>query len=183
MDSKKWTYKQPIIELPKKIRGIFRKDAENLLWDLENRKYDWGYIEKEEAYDSKKWKRVIIQRNAEWYSDLYWNYRAIHNLKFDRQSGTNAIQRIADLKDKPLGKDIKEIKFGYPYIYDFRMRKFIFERLIEGQEIYGRENIYIFPANNEIREFFGLERIIFEEENEEIKENKEEEIKLEDIPF
>lgn len=172
-------YHQTISLLPDKIRKIVINEANILLRELESHYSEWGLNEKDGMYYSKEYEKVLINWNIEWYSELYQTYKQHHRLKFDRECCINSLDRIINLKDK---KFTHKKEYKLPYVYDVRMRKFIFDRLTEGQDIQGKYGIYKSKPNNEIRKFFELEEIIFEEENEEIEEKKEE-IKLEDIPF
>lgn len=120
----KWDTTLPINYLPTEISNVFSTDAKYLLNDLHQYKLQVALFPAPKPKHECHMIRVAINKNPEWYKELYHSKNHIR-----RKSCINALERISKYEDREFR--------GGPYLYDYRMREIIFDKLYNGIDYSG----------------------------------------------
>lgn len=140
---KEWCTNQPINDLPKKLRYLFKNEAKHLIAELKLYNLEVILTPAPEQKHYNHQIRRVVNRNPIWYREFYSQYK-----NFRRDRSFNALKRILKSQDG--------IFQGLKYKYDAVYRDLIYKRLIEGYiDDIGLQH----PASNYVRNFFNMNKL------------------------
>ncbi len=133
-----WNPDRPISELPEPVRKLFSQDAYFLYQELKRFKPEVILVSAPQPRFEGHKIRMAVNRNPDWYSDLYWK-----RSNFRRDLSLRALDRIRNETDRSF--------IVRPYKYDAVYREMIQKRINE----YLESDFFPNKKYNKVRRFLG----------------------------